>query len=367
MRTAVVTNFCPHYRRPLFMEMSRRMDLTLILTSRGSEWYWEGDRPSDTGGIPTILASGPLKTRRELRAGGYDAVISGLTGRATLGATFRTARALSLPFVLWVGIWEHPLTLAHLFSRPVARRLYRSADAVATYGTHVSDFVLTESGRTEKVFVSPQAVDNERFRIPVAQEEIRAFRNRFRLTDAPTFTFVGRITKEKGLDVLMAATSQLEASHELIVAGTGPLLESMKARAYSLGINERVRFIGHIDQNDLPVLLHASDALVLPSVSTRSFKEPWGLVVNEAMNCRLPVIVTDSVGAAAGGLVIHQETGLVVPQRDASALASALEELACDKVKRRSFGEAASSRVLSWNYGAAADAFDAALAAASSK
>ena len=125
-----------------------------------------------------------------------------------------------------------------------------------------------------------------------------------------------------------------------------------------------MRFIGHIDQTDLPVLLQASDALVLPSVSTRSFKEPWGLVVNEAMNCRLPVIATDSVGAAAGGLVIHRETGLVVPQRDASALASAIEELACDKMKRRSLGEAASARVLAWNYTAAADAFDAALAAA---
>jgi glycosyltransferase involved in cell wall biosynthesis len=238
---------------------------------------------------------------------------------------------------------------------------------VATYGTHVSNFVLTESGRTEKVFVSPQAVDNERFRTPVAQEEIRAFRNRFRLADAPTFTFVGRITKEKGLDVLMAASAQTQAPHELIVAGTGPLLESMKARAHSLGINERVRFIGQIDQTHLPVLLHASDALVLPSVSTRSFKEPWGLVVNEAMNCRLPVIATDSVGAAAGGLVIHQETGLIVPERDASALASALEDLASDNVKRCSLGQAASSRVLNWNYTAAADAFDAALAAATSK
>jgi glycosyltransferase involved in cell wall biosynthesis len=364
MRIALVTNFCPHYRRPLFVEMSRRMDLTLVLTSRGKEWYWEGDRPSDTAGIRTVFASGWLKASRELRAGGYDAVISGLTGRATLATTFRTARALSLPFVLWVGIWEHPLTLTHRFSRPVVRRLYRSADAVATYGTHVSNFVQAESGRIEKVFVSPQAVDNERFRITAPQEEIRAFRNRFRLGDGPTFTFVGRLTEEKGLDILMAASAQVKAPHELVIAGTGPLLESTKARACSLGLKERVRFIGHIDQTDLPVLLQASDALVLPSVSTRSFKEPWGLVVNEAMNCRLPVIATDSVGAAAGGLVIHRETGLVVPQRDASALASAIEELACDKMKRRSLGEAASARVLAWNYTAAADAFDAALAAA---
>ncbi len=367
MRVALVTNFCPHYRRPLFLEMSRRMDLTLILTSRGNEWYWEGDRPSDTGEVPTIFASGPVKTRRELRTGGYDAVISDLTGRATLVSTVWTTRGLGVPLVLWVGIWAHPQTLVHRFSRPLARSFYRSADAVATYGTHVSNFLQRESGRTEKVFVSPQAVENERFRAPVALGEIRALRNRFSLKDRPTFTFVGRITEEKGLRVLMAASAQVQAPHQVVVAGTGPLLDSIRATASSLGINERVRFIGHIDQGNLPALLHASDVLVVPSVSTRTFREPWGLVVNEAMNCSLPVIATDAVGAAAGGLVIHQETGLVVPERDVSALASALEELAWDEPGRRRLGEHARSRVLAWNYMAAADAFDAALAAATGK
>ncbi len=367
MRVALVTNFCPHYRRLLFLELSRRIDLTLILTSPGNEWYWQGDRPFDTGGVPTVLASGPVKTRRELRAGGYDAVIVALTGRATLLTAVRTARALDLPLVLWVGIWEHPQTLAHRFARPLARNLYRSADAIVTYGTHVSNYVRRESGRTKNVFVSPQAVENERFRTSVPQEAISALRSQFNLLDRLTFTFVGRVTEGKGLDVLMEASARLQASHQVVVAGAGPLLEATKSRAISLGINERVRFVGHIDQADLPVLLHASDVLVLPSVSTRRFREPWGLVVNEAMNCAVPVISSDAVGAAAGGLVVHQETGLVVPENNAKALALAMGELACNEPRRRSFGENASSRVLAWNYTAAADAFDAALAAATGK
>ena len=364
MRVALVTPFCPHYRRLLFEEMSRRMDLTLILTSRGNEWYWQGNRPFDTGGVPTVLAAGPLKAYRLLRDGGYDAVVSALTGRATLLSVVWTARALKLPLVLWVGIWEHPRTLAHRFSRPLARRLYRSADAITTYGTHVSDFVQRESGRTENVFVAAQAVENERFRAPVPQATISELRDRLSLGDRPTFTFVGRITEEKGLDVLMEASARVGGSHQIVVAGTGPLLEPTRNRASSLGISERVRFVGHVDQADLPALLYASDVLVLPSVSTRRVRETWGLVVNEAMNCSLPVVATDAVGAAAGGLVVHQNTGLVVPERDADALALALEELAGDEPKRRRLGKSASARVLAWNYVAAADAFDAALAAA---
>ena len=364
MRTALVTNFSPHYRRPLFLELSRRMDLTLILTSRGTEWYWEGDTPFDAGGVPTVLASGPAKIRRELRSGGYDAVVTDLTGRATLLATVRTTRALGHPLVLWVGIWEHPQTPVHRISRPLVRRLYRSADAILTYGTHVSRYVERESGRTENVFVAAQSVENERFRAAVPDADVAALRTRIGLGEGPSVVFVGRITEGKGIEYLLEACALVAAPHQLVIAGDGPLLEEMHERARTLGIDSRVRFVGRVDQKDLPTLLRASDVLVLPSVSTRVFREPWGLVVNEAMNCALPVVATDAVGAAAGGLIVQDETGMVVPERNAKALATAIEGLLADDDGRRRMGELASERVLAWNYGAAADAFEQALAAA---
>ena len=63
---------------------------------------------------------------------------------------------------------------------------------------------------------------------------------------------------------------------------------------------------------------------MLPSITTALDKEPWGLVVNEAMHAGLPVVATDAVGAAAGGLVRDGENGFVVPERDADALAAAV-------------------------------------------
>jgi len=360
----VVTNFSPHYRRPLFLELSRRIDVTLVLTSRGTEWYELGGRPTDTGGLPTVSASSPAGVYQELAGGSYDAIIASLTGRATLLAAFAAAKVKRLPIVLWVEIWEHPRTLAHRLSRRFARALYRSADAVVTFGPHVADFVSLESGRKHDIFVAPQAVDNEQFRTPVPPDRIAALRERLHLLSYPTVTFVGRLEEDKGIGFLFQASASLDRRHQVVVAGRGPGLTGLYEQAESLGIGDRVRFVGHLDQARIVELLYASDVLVLPSVASKRWREPWGMVVNEAMNCGIPVVATDAVGAAAGGLVLHDQTGLVVRERDPAELALALDDLIRDESKRRRLGAAASAHVVHWNNHSAADAFESALAAA---
>jgi len=364
MRVALVTNFCPHYRRPLFQELGERMDLSLLLTSAGREWYWQGERSIETGGVRTAIVPGPVKIRRELRAGGYDAVIVGLSGRARLLAAVGSARSLDLPLVLWVGLWEHPRTLGHRLSHPMTRALYRSADAIVTYGSHVSDFIAREAKRRHGVFVAPQAVDNEFFRRDVPPRDVVALRQELQTGGNPVVAFVGRLEADKGVDVLLEASARLKLPHHVVIAGSGPRAGDLQVKANALGIGERVGFVGRVEQAQLPALLQASDLLVLPSISTKRWREPWGLVVNEAMNAGLPVIATDAVGAAAGGLVVNDRTGLIVPQRNAGALAFALESLLADQSKRERLGAAACAHVLNWNYRAAADAFESALAAA---
>ena len=81
-----------------------------------------------------------------------------------------------------------------------------------------------------------------------------------------------------------------------------------------------------------------ADVVVVPSIPTRTFREPWGLVANEAMNQGLPVIATDAVGAVAGGLVRHERNGLVVPAGDAGALAGALRRMHDDPGLRARLG-----------------------------
>jgi glycosyltransferase involved in cell wall biosynthesis len=90
--------------------------------------------------------------------------------------------------------------------------------------------------------------------------------------------------------------------------------------------------------------------LVLPSIRTETFLEPWGLVVNEAMHQGTPVITSDAVGAARGGLVQDGRTGLVVPDGDANALAARLRTIAQNPQLRGALGAAARQEVARFTY-----------------
>src|SRR5262249_9462845 len=106
----------------------------------------------------------------------------------------------------------------------------------------------------------------------------------------------------------------------------------------------------------------AAEVLVLPSIATRTFREPWGLVVNEAMNQGLAVIASDAVGAAAGGLVRDGRNGLVVPAGDPRALADAMRRLAHDPQLRARLGAHGREDVSAYTYDAWAQGFSQALA-----
>jgi glycosyltransferase involved in cell wall biosynthesis len=105
----------------------------------------------------------------------------------------------------------------------------------------------------------------------------------------------------------------------------------------------------------------ACEVLVIPSITTATFREPWGLVANEAMNRGLAVIASDVVGAAAGGLVRDRRTGLVVRAGDVDALAAAISELAGEAALRAELGRAAREAVSAYTYDAWAEGFSRAL------
>lgn len=364
-RVGLFTNLCTHYRRPVFERLAQQFDMEFYFTSSGGEWYW----PSAHG-----LSSGELRAVREHRApalarivarGGYDCVIAGLGGRGTFAATVAAARATRVPLVLWTGIWEHPATPFHRLSRPLASMLYRSADALVVYGPHVARHVADESGRTENVFEAPQAVDNGVFRAPPSPERRQALRAELGLGLAPVACFVGRLEPEKGLETLVRALAASRVEQQLLVVGSGGFEDELRRLVRELALDDgRVRFAGYVEQRALVDYLAVCDYLVLPSVTTSRFREPWGLVANEAMNAALPVVATEAVGAVAGGLVVHDVTGLVVPERDEEALAAALDALAQDEALRRRLGASASARVLRWSFDAAAAGFASAIESA---
>jgi glycosyltransferase involved in cell wall biosynthesis len=273
---------------------------------------------------------GQLGVAGRVASGRYRAVVCGLGGRIALPATYLAARRAGVPFVLWASLWSHPRTPAHLLSYLPTRRLYRRADAVVTYGSHVSRYVEGLRGPRGRVFVAPQAAAPE-LRLRADPQEARAWRERLGAGEGDFLAlFAGRIAREKGIEVLVEAWRESDLTGALALAGEG--------RAPAA---EGVRPLGRLEPGELRGLYAAADALVLPSIRTATFLEPWGLVVNEAMHQGTPVITSDAVGAAAGGLVRSGRNGLVVPAADSGALASALRAMATDPGLRERLGAAA--------------------------
>ena len=344
-----VTNHAPRYRVGAFAALHEREDVVFALVGGGVRHGGGGTAAGELP-FPTVRVA-EREVAALARGGGYRAVIAGISGRVALPAVYAGARRARVPFVLWATIWAHPRTPAHALSYLPLRHIYRDADAIATYGPHVSAYVRGKGARAP-VFEAPQAVDGAFW---------SASANAPNRQSAYQCLFVGRKTGEKGPAVLISAwrASGLRApANALVLVGEG------RFRAPSLATSAAgVHEIGSQPPEEVRNFYAGSDVVVLPSIPTRDFLEPWGLVVNEAFHQGVPVIATHAVGAVAGGLLRHERNGLVVAPGDEGALAAALRRLRDDPALRARLGAQAREDVEPYSYGAWAGGMSRALGA----
>jgi len=221
---------------------------------------------------------------------------------------------------------------------------------------HVADVVLVPSSASrrfvcslgvseQRVALTPYVVDNEYIESVAAHTDWKRVRAEWEIPgDARVVVFCAKfIARKRPQDALRAFARALVPDSYLIMIGDGPLVDSLKAEATQLGIADRVRFTGLIKYSRLPELYAASDILVFTSE-----REPYGLPVNEAMICGLPVIASDRVGAAQD-LIREGETGFVYPCGDLDQLASLIREVFSDDQRLRRIGQAARHRMQSWS------------------
>jgi glycosyltransferase involved in cell wall biosynthesis len=359
---ALLTPYLAGYRDPLYRRLAETHGLEVLC-------YGGGDRYAPSwiaGDLDAKLAAAQYPARRLdggpraafATARRYRAVIAPYAGGAILPAAYAGARAARRPFVLWASVWARPRSPRNTLALPLTNHIYRHADAVVAYGEHVRRFVAGIRGRDDDVFVAPQSVEPGLFGAEVTPMQRAAFRRAHQLPpDGPLVLYAGRLVPEKGVDVLLDAWPAVATTATLVLAGEGPLAtRALHARG--------VRLTGPIAREQLPAAYAASELLVLPSVPTPRFREPWGLVCNEAMLQQRPVLATTAVGAAAGGLVRDGETGLVVPPGDPPRLAQAIDRLLGDARLRAKLGRAGRLAVAGYSYDAMAAGFDRALGVA---
>jgi len=221
--------------------------------------------------------------------------------------------------------------------RPLLLRLLRRANRiVVATPKHLEHSAWLPAFR-EKCEVIPYGINQERFS-PTPELLRRADELRAQAGGRPILLNVGRLVGYKGQRYLVEAARNLQAA--VWIVGTGPLDQELRALAGKLGLAERVRFWGSVDEGQLPALFHACEVFVFPSISPN---EAFGIAQVEAMACGKPVVCCS---LPSGVPFVNQDgiTGLVVPPSDVAALARAILGLLDNQTWRRRLGEAGRRR-----------------------
>ena len=369
VRVAHLVSHPTQYYVPLYRELASRpeIDLTVYYYSAASlgEYYDPGFGRAVQWDVPLLS--------------GYRARVCPSAARTSLGRGWRHApnwdvvRAIVRGGydVVWLHGYNHPtsmltaagarLTGARLMIREDQTLLHprvwwkRALKAVGLrllFTQMTGLYVGAESRRylahygipARRLVWTPHCVDNRTFRerAAVLRRERSAVRARFGITDdAPVVLFCGKLIGKKQPLALVDAYERVRRRRPcwLLLVGDGSLRPEIEALVRRREI-PGVRLAGFLNQSELPAAYTAADMLVLPS----ALHETWGLVVNEAMNFGLPLVVSDKVGCGPD-LVRPGWNGFVVAHRDVEALAHAIETLADQPEMRAEFGRRSRSLV----------------------
>jgi rhamnosyl/mannosyltransferase len=222
------------------------------------------------------------------------------------------------------------------FFKPFLKKFLKKADAIIVTNPRIMETSDILKDFKEKCHLIPSGIDLKKFELTdQIKEKVQKIHKKY---GKPLVLFVGRLVYYKGIEFLIEAFKDIDA--KLIIIGSGPLKEKLLRLAKRLGIERKLYFLSRVSDNDLVSFYHACDIFVLPSIAKT---EAFGLVQLEAMACQKPVISTN---LPTGVPWINQDkvTGLVVPPKDAKALADALNLLLKNKDLRKIYGQNAKER-----------------------
>ena len=251
------------------------------------------------------------------------------------------ARRLGIPLIVSFHGFDATLSTAALLCSPAwinyplfRRELARDGDLFLCVSAYIRSRVLAMGFPDERTLVHYTGVD------------CGAIRPRDPHEETPTILHVARLVEMKGTEYLIRAFAKLGRGHpeiRLVIAGDGPLRWRLRALAGSLGLEQRVDFLGALPHAEVLAQIRRAAMLVLPSTNTRTGRvEGLGMVLLEAAATGVPV-----VASRVGGIpevVEDLQTGLLVPERDVEALHACMARLLNQPETRRQLG--ASARAL---------------------
>lgn len=387
-RLAILTSHVIQYQDPLFRHLAAdpRLDLEVLFCSRiGAASYrdtlmgvtlrWDIEMLRGYGYRFLLnlgwAASGlfsrvnPGVALAVLR-GRYDGVGVLGWGTITTWITFLACLLARVPFFISgdSSFVEDPPTLRGRLRRAILGALFRRASGFWVMGAMNGDFYRYFGVDPRRFFHVPYAIDNERFAdaARLLPGEREALRERFGIAPSRVaIVFSGKLYALKNPDHLLLALERMRCRERAAVVfmGDGEDRAMLESLARDRGL-DAVHFLGFVNQREIPKIYAMCDVLVLPS--TRDHR---GTVVNEAMACGLPVVISDRVGVwGEGDIVRDGDNGFVVPVGDIDRLAAVLDTLVEDRALRARMGRRSREIISTWSFDADAEGIIASLRSA---
>jgi glycosyltransferase involved in cell wall biosynthesis len=283
----------------------------------------------------------------------FDAiVINGYGFRESLIALF-TARSKGLPVIVrsdTTMLYERS-PWKEKVREPLLHILLGQISAFLATGSRAKEYLMHYGVPEHKIFRFPYAIDNDRF--SQESERCRSIRTEFRIgigvpPEATVFLAVIKLIEREGCFHLIEGFSRIAQSDPkawLVIVGDGPEKSKLQRQVFSMKI-PRIVFAGYQQYSALPKFYAAADVFIHPALV-----EPWGVSVNEAMACGLPVIVSDKVGSGYD-LVQHGWNGFVYQAGDPVSLANVLTQFLRKFAERKLMGERSRQIVQDWGFNA---------------
>lgn len=373
IRLAYLVSHPIQYQAPLFRQLAREDDISLDVYFRddystrayhddgfGSEIRW--DTPLVEGYRHHLVSnwlSNPLtKTIREGRVDvlwvhGYaDPFYFSMMLYAKLHGVKVMVRSET------TDAFKAPGLLRNVVRRFYFGLLKRLVDAFLAIGTLNRRFFLARGVHPERIFLSPYSVDNGAFHSAseAAKDKLQGLRDELGIEpNAFIILYSSKFIPRKHASDLLSAYSRLiqdsNLTPYLIYIGDGEERVALEARVKDEALSN-VRFLGFINQSELPNYYQLCDVFVLPSE-----RENWGLVVNEVMNASKPVIASDQVGSGVD-LIEQGVNGYIYPARDIGQLTSALKKiLTMNTAVREKMGANSLDKIRKWGIRETIDGF----------
>lgn len=285
-----------------------------------------------------------------VRTGNYDAVFT-YTGYAYFSFWILAvaAKLSRVPLLSSTDAYNlggaNPRRWKSLLKRFCLPLVYSLFDFVIAPSKATVQFVKSLGVPQKRIMFTPGGFDTEWWAREATLSDKGQTRARWGAVDESlVFLFCAKLQpRKRPQDVLRAFAKIPRTDCVLIFAGDGPLRTELENEAKALRVQERVVFLGFVNQTQLPALYRAADLLVLPSA--------WDgapLVVCEAMSCGCPVVLSDAIPGRLE-LVRHGNTGFIYPCGDVDALASILSDVGQNPKQLKRLSRSAVERMKAWS------------------